>query len=468
MKQHDLHQIFEIGVEQASRQNKAVLVSFVSRININNPIHFYHAGEKDFSGQRFFWTDAQRNWTYVGLGRAISYQSSSTQSRYEEIEKQWANITSNSIVDKSFPSTTGPLLFGGFSFDPLKPKTKLWSEFPDALFVVPQIMLSMTNHESWLTFNAMVSPGEDTKEMIRILESSQHELLNHILQQENQESHTKPTFLKEDIVPTEWMASVEKASSNIREGQYDKVVLARELRLFASDKLRIQETLEKLLDQQKESFIFAFESEADCFIGATPERLIKKEGEQFLSTCLAGSIARGKTDEEDEKLGDELLSDQKNLHEHELVVRMITDAMRNVCHSVEAPNKPKLHKARDIQHLFTPVTGQALKEASIFQAVEHLHPTPALGGYPQNKALEAIREMEQLDRGWYAAPIGWVNTEGNGEFVVAIRSALIQGKEASLFAGCGIVGGSKPLSEYEETKLKFRPMLSALGASEKE
>ena len=133
--------------------------------------------------------------------------------------------------------------------------------------------------------------------------------------------------------------------------------------------------------------------------------------------------------------------------------------------SGSAPSSFLILKTRDIQHLYTPVTGKAKKDTSLLLLVDRLHPTPALGGLPKEKAVEKIREVEELDRGFYGAPLGWVDYKGNGEFAVSIRSGLIQGDEASLFAGCGVVEDSNPESEYIETKIKFRPMLTALGGS---
>jgi menaquinone-specific isochorismate synthase len=218
-----------------------------------------------------------------------------------------------------------------------------------------------------------------------------------------------------------------------------------------------------LFNQQHDSFIFAFESNGDCFIGASPERLVKKQGNDIFSTCLAGSIPRGKTEEEDQFLGEQLLNDQKNLIEHRFVVEMIKEALEESCDELKLPDKPQLMKIRDIQHLYTPVIGKCHKDTSLLLLVERLHPTPALGGLPKKAAVEKIRQVEVLDRGFYAGPLGWVDYNQNGEFAVSIRSGLIQGKEASLFAGCGVVADSNTESEYLETGLKFRPMLRALG-----
>ena len=154
---------------------------------------------------------------------------------------------------------------------------------------------------------------------------------------------------------------------------------------------------------------------------------------------------------------------EKNLMEHQYVVDMIKEAMEETCSEVIIPEQPRLLKLKNIQHLYTPVKGKANQDTSLLSLVERLHPTPALGGLPKNAAIEKIREVEDLDRGLYGGPIGWFDYQGNGEFAVAIRSGLIQGDEASIFAGCGVVEDSIAEMEYEETNIKFTPMLSALG-----
>ena len=142
---------------------------------------------------------------------------------------------------------------------------------------------------------------------------------------------------------------------------------------------------------------------------------------------------------------------------------MIKDALLKTCTDVEMPKEPVLHPLKNLQHLYTPVTGVLSKGFSIFDVVKNLHPTPALGGTPTEESLAFIREHELLDRGWYGAPIGWVDSNDNGEFAVAIRSGLIQGDSASLFAGCGVLADSDPEMEFEETRIKMLPMLNVLG-----
>jgi menaquinone-specific isochorismate synthase len=179
--------------------------------------------------------------------------------------------------------------------------------------------------------------------------------------------------------------------------------------------------------------------------------------------ALAGSAPRGVTDEEDQRFGAELLHSAKNQGEHQFVVTTIRDALSSLCSRVWVAHAPRLLKLKNIQHLETPIMGNLLPGHSILETIENLHPTPAVGGYPRTPALAALREDEQLDRGWYAGPIGWIGTGGNGEFAVALRSGLVEGNQATLFAGCGIVADSDPESEYQESCLKLQVMLRGLG-----
>jgi isochorismate synthase len=204
-----------------------------------------------------------------------------------------------------------------------------------------------------------------------------------------------------------------------------------------------------------------------CFLGATPERLVRLEGRFLKADCLAGSAPRGATEEEDRRLGEALLADAKERHEHALVVQAVREALAPVCSSFCAPETPGLLRMPNVQHLHTPVRGTLRGQTSILELVERLHPTPAAGGLPREAALPLIRRYEPFGRGWYAAPVGWLDALGDGEFAVAIRSALIRGQEALLYAGCGIVAASDPDREYAESCLKLRPMLWALGDRER-
>jgi menaquinone-specific isochorismate synthase len=174
----------------------------------------------------------------------------------------------------------------------------------------------------------------------------------------------------------------------------------------------------------------------------------------------------GRDEDERRRLAGRLLASEKDREEHEIVVRSTMSALAEVCEVVtRLPGTPRVAAARTVQHLETPVSAQLCEAGSILDLVERLHPTPAVGGYPAERALSIMRELEEIDRGWYAGPFGWTDLDGSGDFVVAIRSALLSGRMASVFAGSGIVADSVPSAEYEETSLKLRPMLTVLGAA---
>jgi isochorismate synthase len=179
--------------------------------------------------------------------------------------------------------------------------------------------------------------------------------------------------------------------------------------------------------------------------------------------CLASTIRRGETAEQDRLLGEALLNNPKERAEHDVVVRALRSGLAELCEEVAPIGTPVLLKVRNVQHLLTTIVGRVTEGRDLLDLVERLHPTPAVGGAPRERALALIRSIEQLDRGWYAGPIGWLDARGEGEFSVALRSALLRGAEASLFAGCGIVADSDPAAEYEESRWKLRPVLAALG-----
>ncbi|WP_066371465.1 isochorismate synthase [Neobacillus fumarioli] len=450
-----------LAIHRAKELGHPVLLSEVHKLDTMDPLAFFKQGEKRFLGERFFWKDPNDELVLVGLGISHQIRTDQEAGRFFHVEQEWRSLLKDSFVSNPYSLIgAGPCIFGGFSFDPDKEKSELWSKYADALFYLPKYLLSRINGENYLTTNIVLKANDDKTFLTKV--SNERTQLLYEIQQDHRGQQAGLIETKE-ISPKEWKNSVSAVVKELTNGPLKKIVLARELRLMFNGQVEISDVLEKLHVQQHESFIFAFESNGDCFIGATPERLIKKQGNEIFSTCLAGSISRGDTAQEDRMLGETLLNDRKNLLEHQYVVEMIKQALEEACDEVILPDKPQLMKIRDIQHLYTPVIGKCREDTSLLLLVERLHPTPALGGLPKKEAVEKIRQVEKLDRGLYAAPIGWLDYLGNGEFAVAIRSGLIQGNEASLFAGCGVVADSDAESEYQETALKFRPMLSALG-----
>jgi isochorismate synthase len=263
----------------------------------------------------------------------------------------------------------------------------------------------------------------------------------------------------------EWTRWVQEALQAIETGQLSKLVLARKMSLSGDEELPLEAVLQRLSSAYPECAVFAVGNGASVFLGATPETLVRLEDGALSLSCLAGTAARGASEEEDQCFGRDLLNSPKDLQEHGMVVNEVAKALQSACTELHWNATPRLVRLRNVQHLGTFFTGRTKAPGNILQLVESLHPTPAVGGVPTRLAVEAIRRIEG-DRGWYAAPVGWVDPNGQGEFNVAIRSALLRGNEATLFAGSGIVLGSDPQLEFQETQLKFNSLLSALGGTD--
>jgi menaquinone-specific isochorismate synthase len=463
--QQELSSLLERGIRKSRHTTEKILVSQSIEIPSFDPFVFYLNGRKEYKGERIFWSDPRKDITLVGLGNI--WEVTSSQHNFWNVEDRWKALLEQMIMENEFShgqvsKQVGPTLLGGISFDPKNTQTKTWRNFPGTAFTLPKWVLTIQQNDVFLTLNILVDQDDDADCIFHSLEEEKKSLLK---KSATLSCHSGQ-LLYEEIQPNRWISTVQRMTDEIKEGAFQKVVLARQLDVDSPESdFSVELIIKNLANQQPFSYIFAFEKGNDCFLGASPERLIKKSGNDLLSTCLAGTTRRGRTPEEDELLGSQLLNDHKNLEEHQLVVQMIKEAMEAVCKKITIPDSPTLYKVRDIQHLYTPVRGYGNSKVSLLAMVKKLHPTPALGGYPQKKAIEVIRTEEKMDRGWYSAPIGWLDFKGDGEFAVAIRSGLVSTKKAILFAGCGIVGDSDPISEYQETKMKFQPMLSALGGS---
>ncbi|WP_223642025.1 isochorismate synthase MenF [Planococcus sp. 4-30] len=420
---------------------------------------FFEAGGEGYAGKRMFWQNREKTFTLVGIGHAHVLSTDQPTGRFEKIKKDWKSLC-NQIVNEEH--SVQPVLFGGFSFDPLNDKPSEWTRFPQAYFAVPTFQLILKGEQAFVSIHLITEQQESFAEFDAM--RKERDKLIHAAQVTEVDKYDKPrTIGRAELRKEEYLDSIQRVTDIIKAKEVEKVVIARALELEFEDKLSPSSALYQVSNEQPESFLFGLEAEEQFFFGATPERLVKVESQKALSTCLAGSTPRGKTVEKDTELGEALLKDPKNRAEHQYVVKMISEVFENYCSGTVVPKLPKLLKIRDIQHLYTPVEGKLNPGATLFDLVEVLHPTPALGGEPKLEALHMIRKHEAMNRGYYAAPIGWIDAKGDGEFAVAIRSALLDGEKAYLYAGGGIVADSTPESEYDETWVKFRPMLRALG-----
>lgn len=446
-------------VKTAVAENDVRFFTETIEVGRISPLAFFEAGQNDYEEQLFYWQNANQTLTLVGIGHAAVLTSDSVEGRFEDISNSWKRLCAALIKEEK---DIAPVLFGGFSFDPRNVRNSEWGNFPSAYFVVPSFQLACKDGKTLVSINLITTETDAAVQFEQLREERDH--LIHIAQVNEFEPPVKPQVLSiEEREKEQYIEAVADVVGKIRDGDAEKVVIARSVKMNFKKEVPSVTALHHITSEQQESYQFGLQKEQQLFFGATPERLIEIVDGRAYSACVAGSIGRGKSAAEDRKLGDELLADKKNRQEHQYVVNMISDVFNDFCTDISLPNAPKLLKIRDIQHLFTPVEGVVERGANIFSLVEALHPTPALGGVPTNISMDIIRDKESMNRGYYAAPIGWTDAAGNGEFAVAIRSALLDADQAYLYAGGGIVADSKVTQEYDETWVKFRPVLRALG-----
>ena len=431
--------------------------------------------------ERFYWAEPGDGLVLAGAGVAAHLIAAPVlpddaaerrpAQRFDEIEAQARALFAGALLQPAATASADaaalarPRLFGGFAFQDDFVPDNTWADFSPAEFVLPHYQFAQRGSAAYLTINALVGPDEDLTDALRGLA----EALNARLAAAPAAlpAPLGRATLRYPMTRAMWDEMIDRATAAIRAGALDKVVLARvcEARLDAT--IDAAASLAYLDTHYGDSYRFLFEPRPHhAFLGATPELLVSITGRAVTTMALAGSAARGQTPDEDETLAAALLASAKDRHEHELVVAAVRAHLAEAADELTTPSAPVVLRLRNIQHLLTPIAGRLRQPGDgALQLARRLHPTPAMGGVPPERALAFLRHAEPVPRGWYAAPIGWIDSALDGVFAVGIRSAITQHDRAWLYAGAGIVASSSPEREWAETALKFRPMLGALDAA---
>ena len=372
----------------------------------------------------------------VGWGVAARVILPAGEDRFTAGEKWLRELFDGAAVtdDVAVPGS-GPVAFGSFTFDPTS---------DGSVLVIPRVVLGRAAGSAWLT--TITDSGGPMPPAVSV---------------------TAPAgvlWSDGSLTAPQWEQAVAAAVTRIRAGSLRKVVLARDLRAEAWQDLDARVLLARLAARYPDCYTFSCAG----LVGATPELLIRRDGDQVRSLVLAGTTPRGASSAADDALGATLLASAKNVEEHEYAVADVRASLQPLCDDLDVEPQPSLLRLANLQHLATRVSGRLAPAAapggspSALALAAALHPTAAVGGTPTHAATELIRELEGMDRGRYAGPVGWVDARGNGEWGIALRCAELDGPQARLFAGGGIVADSDPAAELAETQAKLRPMQNAL------
>ena len=404
-----------------------------------DPLDLVRAGAATVGYSAFFSSPDGRSIGALGSAHRIG---ASGPGRFQALD---AGISS---LDPSLP------VLVGFAFAADGPSSPDWDGFAAAAAVVPEITVVRSGGRSRLTL--AVPPGTDGRSLFGLVAPLRRPAPARVaFEGTDHRVESRPS-------PADWMGLVEEAVASIRAGDMRKVVLARSVVVRMGSAIEAFDLVGHLRDRYPDCWVFGWQEGSSAFVGASPELLVARERNRFRVEPLAGSARRGTDPEEDRRLGDALLASSKEQIEHAIVVEDALHRLEPFAESVQHPVEPQLNRFATVQHLSTPIGGTT--EARLLTLVEALHPTPAVGGDPRAAALGLIEKVEGIDRGWYSGGVGWADPSGDGEIALGLRCALVQEERATLFAGNGIVAGSDPEAELEESRLKLRPILDLLTA----
>jgi salicylate biosynthesis isochorismate synthase/menaquinone-specific isochorismate synthase len=454
----------ERAVRRARRSGRPVLLAHTVRVDASvDPSAAVFATR--VAGEP--WTcleQPDRDGTALATLGAVKRLEARGADRFERVAAAWRALAAEAEADApDGPRGAGLVAAGGFAFAPGGGEAPHWEGFPPALLTVPELAIARRRDDVRVTVAALAGPDDLPEALARRL----GERLDGIRLDPLPMLDPAPvgrSAVRSVAPPEHYEEAVARAVERIRAGEFEKIVLAREVAVRAPHDHDAAAVFGVLRDAFRSCYVLcAGTGEGAAFIAASPELLVRREGSRASTVALAGSTRRSADPAVDDHLGEQLLRSEKDRHEQAIVTRRIARALRPHAVWVAAPDEPALIKVANIQHLATPIRAQLTQPLSAVELAGLLHPTPAVGGEPHAAAAPLIPALEGLDRGWYAGAVGWTDANDDGEFCVALRCALLRGAEARLYAGVGVVRDSDPASELAETEIKLGALLPVLA-----
>lgn len=378
----------------------------------------------------------------VGWGRAVVIRPGAGPQRFTAATQQLTALHATATVDNPVGvAGSGLVGIGSFTFA---------DDDPGSVLIVPRRIVGRRDGITWTTTIDPVGAPEPPPAAPNVATDNTYR---------PRPPRDRPRYAGASHSDVDWLEAVANAVDRIRAGDLEKVVLARDVAVWSRTPFDALDLARRLQRRFASCYTFI----VDDLVGATPELLVARSGRQVTSRVLAGTLARDEDPDRDRDLGETLLASAKDRHEHTLAVDSVRDVLAEHCEQLHVDANPWLLKLANVQHLATNVEGLLARDIAVLDIAGQLHPPAAVGGTPRTEAVALIRELEAFDRGRYAAPVGWMDANGDGAWGIALRCAQLAGSTARLFAGVGIVEGSLPEAELAETRWKLLAMQSVLG-----
>ncbi|MBN1528198.1 MAG: isochorismate synthase [Thermoleophilaceae bacterium] len=420
------------------------------------------------ASDRFFCFEQpdRRGFALAALGSAATVEARGPD-RFASATRRVRELASRTFADDpgrdpARPPAAGPVFLGGFAFAHHGGGSPEWSSLAPASLVLPELALARHGDEARLTVAVAAGPDDDPGGLLERARTRLSELLPARM------PLLDPDPLERARVygaapPSHYEEAVARAVERIAAGELDKVVLAREVRVHGPREHDPAPVMDALRAAFPACYCWCVGTPELTFLGASPELLVRRDGARAQTVALAGTTRRSADPAVDDHLGEQLLRSDKDRSEQEIVARRIERTLGPVSLWVAAGEEPALVKVQNVQHLATAIRAQLARPLHTLELAGLLHPTPAVGGEPRAAAEPLIPALEGLDRGWYAGAVGWTDLAEDGELCVALRCALLRGRTAHLYAGCGIVRDSVPAEELAETEVKLEALLPLLA-----
>jgi menaquinone-specific isochorismate synthase len=455
----ELYQFLVAAQRNCIKNNCTQIASIALEIDLLDPLVVIDKLARP-NELNFYWENKGKKEAIAAIG-ALQKLEIAGKDRFIKAE-EFIQSCLNKIIyfSKDKKPFSGPHFFCGFGF--FDENTKADYPFPAASVFLPCWQISVKDESCILVANIIINADANIQRVLQTL-WCRIEIIHSLQYYSPNFNGSQPQFNKTTVTNGDrFKRSVLSALETIRCNHLSKIVLADVLDVTSNTRLNLFKSLNNLRQLHPNCYIFSTSNgKGQNFIGASPERLISIHQQQLITDALAGSAPRGKTPQEDAANANRLLNSEKERHEHLLVIDFITQRLSQLGLLPEVL-APRLRQLSNIQHLWTPINAIVPVDVHPLKIVAQLHPTPAVAGASRDVACAEIQRYESFERGLYAAPLGWVDSDGNCEFIVGIRSALIDGDRARLYAGAGIVAGSDPDKELAEIQLKLQALLKAL------
>ncbi|MAJ45005.1 MAG: hypothetical protein CMF96_09730 [Candidatus Marinimicrobia bacterium] len=450
------------ALELSKKLKKETIVSHTFRIDAIDILPMLtHPADRHLT--RVYLEKPSNGFSMAGMGSTIKIDFNGDIQKFnDEISDIKKRIVYEKGQDYPLPS-----FLGGHAFNPEMVADETWRNFPRGRFVLPECLATQNDDGAWLTISTLVNQNDNLPMLIS-------RFVNLCIHYENRMPVTLPPISSlavdkfKDVPDNDsYSDTINKILERLKPGKVEKVVLSRSHHVKISENFSVISGMQVLRNAYPKcmSFFFSFPNEG-IFFGSTPESLIRLKNKSIETEALAGTISRGKNMEEDRLLAEKLRYSHKECEEHRFVLEQILRKLKPITNQLDFSDYPEILKLKNVQHLKTPIFGKLESKQHILNIVKQLHPTPAVAGTPTSDAMSIIQKLETHDRGWYSGPLGWADVNGDGEFFVGLRSALVSDNTAHVYAGGGIVAESIAEREWDETKLKIQPIITALSGGQ--